>query len=507
MTLKTLGNFGLEEYDRRQISVETADRFGVFTGRFDGETQKVVPDSAGNILVFPYIEHEREVGEKYRAPGKRFWQREGSRKTFYNADCMDDPALEDGRLSLVVTEGEFDAQTAAEGGFLAVSCPDGAPAVPKGRAFDDLDPLQPEQEREGKFEYLWNNRDRLKKIKRFIIATDDDGPGKRLGLELVRRLNAARCFFVTYPEGCKDLSDVRMKLGPEAVAAVINGAKPFPVRGLYRLSDYPDLPTIETFSTGWSTINDRIRVFPGELLVVTGVPGHGKSQWVFNLLVNLGRLHSWVSAIFGPEMPTVPHTRGILRKIVHGREPTTIDDIRRTDAFLERHFLFIDADPTGQADTDFTLEWIIERAADAVLRDGIRVLVIDPWNEVEHAKLKGESSSDYIGRSLRALRRFARLWGVMVIIVAHPTKDIADRGKVRTPGLYDIDGAAHWFNKCDHGVVVERPESNEGEAWIWIPKVKFEGTGERGRVSMRFDKTSGRFLLLDGRDEMTEVLL
>jgi len=55
------------------------------------------------------------------------------------------------------------------------------------------------------------------------------------------------------------------------------------------------------------------------------------------------------------------------------------------DRWIEDRFLFIDHD-FDDPDDDVTLEWIIERAADAVLRYGIRCLVIDPWNEIEHAR-------------------------------------------------------------------------------------------------------------------------
>src|SRR5829696_850497 len=72
----------------------------------DGEPR---PDPAGNILVFPYIEGGSEVNAKYRTMGeKRFWQRKDARKTFFNADVLDDPALERGDHALVITEGELD---------------------------------------------------------------------------------------------------------------------------------------------------------------------------------------------------------------------------------------------------------------------------------------------------------------------------------------------------------------------------------------------------------------
>ena len=93
-------------------------------------------------MVFPFLERGVVVNEKYRAPGKKFWQRAGGRRTFWNSDALDDPALEAGHQALVITEGELDALTAIECGFpLSVSVPDGAPPVPEGEKPDDLGPI------------------------------------------------------------------------------------------------------------------------------------------------------------------------------------------------------------------------------------------------------------------------------------------------------------------------------------------------------------------------------
>jgi twinkle protein len=484
--MKTLGPVGLEAFERRAIDPETAARFAIYTAsrKADGE---VIPDSAGNIVVFPFVEHGAVVNEKYRGPGKKFWQRTGGRRTFWNADALDDPSLETGQQALVITEGELDALTAIESGFpLSVSVPDGAPAVPEGREPDDLEPIDSGSENGGKFEFLWNNRDRIKRIKRFILAVDNDPPGKRLAAELVRRLSAARCMFVEYPVGCKDLNDVAMRSGREGVAAVLNAAKPYPVRGLYRLSEYPDQEPLRVYSTGWWTVDRHVQVFPGEFMVVTGIPSHGKSTWVLNLLCNVAALHGWRSVVFSPEMPTVPHLRDKLRRMRGGARPDV-------DAFLDEYFRFIDSDPTGREDQDFDLDWIIDKATDAVMRDGVRVFVIDPWNEVEHAKRKDESGTDYIGRSIRALKRFARLYEVAVIVIAHPTKDVGKDGKSRPPTLYDIEGSAHWFNKCDHGLIIDRPDPLVDEAVLRVAKVRFDESGEKGEVRMRFDRYSCRY--------------
>lgn len=500
MTSKTLGAIGVAAFEGRGISPETAARFGIYTARRrdDGDTE---PHEKGNIIVFPFVDRGAVVNEKFRGPGKKFWGRTGGKRTFWNADALDDPALADGRLPLIITEGEIDALSAIECGFpVSVSVPDGAPGVQEGEDPEKLAPLDPKAEEAGKFEFLWNNRERLARVKRFVLAVDNDAPGKRLAAELVRRLSAARCSFVVYPNGCKDLNDVLKRHGPEEVARVLNAAKPYPVRGLYRLSEYPAHNALVTFETGWWTLDKHLRVFSGEFMVVTGIPGHGKSTWVLNLLANVADLHGWRSAIFSPEMPTVPQLRDKLRRIRAQRpfDELSEDMIVDADAWIEQNFVFIDVDPTGKDDEEYDLDWVLERATDAVLRDGVRVFVIDPWNEIEHAKRRDELMTDYIGRSLRALKRFARLYDVAVIVIAHPTKDIAKDGKSRPPTLYDIEGSSHWFNKCDHGVVVDWPDSNIDESVIRVAKVRFEESGERGQVRMKFNRLSGRYnLLLD----------
>jgi hypothetical protein len=76
-------------------------------------------------------------------------------------------------------------------------------------------------------------------------------PGRRLGLEFARRLGRSRCAMVSYPtEPCvpdsdgvlrpaKDLNEVLHHFGSEAVLGCIDAAKPFPVQGLYKLTDSP----------------------------------------------------------------------------------------------------------------------------------------------------------------------------------------------------------------------------------------------------------------------------
>jgi twinkle protein len=52
-----------------------------------------------------------------------------------------------------------------------------------------------------------------------------------------------------------------------------------------------------------------------------------------------------------------------------------------------------------------TIDDVLERAQDAVYRYGIRGLVIDPYNEMEHNRPKQMSETEYVSQLLSKVRR------------------------------------------------------------------------------------------------------
>ena len=55
-----------------------------------------------------------------------------------------------------------------------------------------------------------------------------------------------------------------------------------------------------------------------------------------------------------------------------------------------------------------------------MIRDGANMLIVDPWNEVEHRRRGNESVADYTNRAIRGFKRFASSYDVCTAIVAHP---------------------------------------------------------------------------------------
>jgi twinkle protein len=180
--------------ESRKVDIEVALRHLVHTVRADSNykvNKLMVPDVKGTILAFPFVDHGKIVGTKYRSTGvKKFWQAPGGTPTFYGADIMDDPAFlahpkdPENAQALTIVEGEIDKLAVETAGNpFVVSVPEGAPPPSKDHKLHEE---RSGSDEAGKFKFMWNNRERLQRIRRCVLAVDDDAPGKRLADELIR---------------------------------------------------------------------------------------------------------------------------------------------------------------------------------------------------------------------------------------------------------------------------------------------------------------------------------
>lgn len=484
----------------RKISLSVAEAMGLYSGKLG--PNGVDADPEGKVLVYPYMENGVAVNEKFRAPGKRFWQRKDGKKIFYNREAMTDPAVLDGTYPLVIVEGENDALAVMTADYpYVMSVPDGAPpartpdgkliSVPDGTS--DIDP-----EHDDKYSFILNDWELLAKVPRIVIATDADEPGQRLAKELVRRLDKIRCSFVSFPGGHKDFNEVLINFDEKMILDIIAAAKPYPISGVYTYQDLPPEPEIVGMATGFGNLDEYLRPYSGALMVITGLPGHGKSTFSTQLAANMAYLHGWCFGIASYEMRIKPYvTRQLKNSFIRMRNmyPEGSDANSTPDKFLDRRFCFIAPDP--EDDIDHDLNWLIERMTTAVIRHGMRGCIIDPWNEIDHLKAKDESTTEYIGRALRKLKVFARRYDCLVIVVAHPDKSARHR-EAEDIGLIDISDSAHWANKADIGVTVGRiGDVRIGTTTgIYIKKTRYQPeAGGPGEAIMEFDRNVRLFVM------------
>jgi twinkle protein len=484
---------------KRKIDPDIAIRMGTYSAS-RGPDGSVISDPNGEIIAFPFVKDGEIVGHKYRGPHKTFWQQANGRKQFYNADILTDPALHDGSVPLVITEGEVDALAVATAGHpYVVSVPDGAPpprdadgrTIIVPRTTDDIIP-----EADTKFGYITADWESLTKVRRIIIAVDNDDAGRRLGDELVRRLDRIRCSFVTFPDGCKDFNEVLVEYGDLTVRDIIAAAKPYPVDGVYKLSDFPEEDPIKTYTTGWGQLDEIFRPYLGAFVVVGGFPGHGKSTWTMQLATNMARLHGWNVAVASFEMRIVPYvTDTIMATYLQGPVAFAApQNKRRAWQFVEEKFTFIAPDRSDN-DTEHDIDWLLERMSVAVIREGARMVLIDPFNEIEHRKRHDESMTEYIGRAIKKLKGFAMQYNVLVCVVVHPTKASSHLDS-EDLSLYSLADSSHWANKADMGVIVGRVGDPKVDVitGVYIKKIRYQpDAGTLGDAFLTFDKSTRLF--------------
>lgn len=431
---------------------------------------------------FPFFRKGEAVNVKSRTLDKAFRLETNAERIFYG---MDDVTGD----TAIIVEGEIDKLSMEEAGFKnCVSVPDGAPAV---NAKDYT----------SKFSFLDGCEGWLAKIKTVIMAVDNDDPGRKLEEELTRRIGKHKCKRVQWPEGCKDANDVLVNHGRESLSACILNSRDYPIDGIFSISDIePQIDALYAMgsprgeSTGWPTVDHHYTVRTGEFTVVTGIPGHGKSEWCDALMMNLTH-KGWAFAIFSPEnQPLERHFVKLAEKFIekpffpgyHQR----IDKLELGAAkrYLEDSFTFI-----LPPDDSLTVDGILNLAKIVILKKGVKGIVIDPWNEIDHTRPSNLTETEYISSSLTKIRRFARQYGVHVWLVAHPTKlRKMDDGKYPPPTPYDISGSAAWRNKADNCITIYRHiDSNQVE--IHIQKIRFKEIGEIGMVALGYNRLNGRY--------------
>ena len=478
----------LQFFERRGIDRSVVEQFGIRQDMvYFPQIEARVP-----AIVFPYRRKAEVVNCKYRALSvgadqkKMFRQETDAEKIFYNVDSLV------GQTTAYVVEGEMDVVACAMAGLLAVvSVPDGAP---------------PEHSKPTakKFEYLVNCESALAPLTKIILAVDGDGPGHALEEELARRLGQERCWRVQWPEGCKDANDVLVSQGKAALRDVLANAKPWPIENFVSIIDITtDIYALRRraiprgASTGWPSLDEFYTVMPGEMTIVTGTPGSGKSEFLDALMLNLMQREAWPVLYCSPEnLPVTRHARKLIEKYHGGpfydygpQAGMTDRQIYEALEFMQPLVAFISPDDS------LTIDGVLKRARADVFRRGLKGLVLDPWNEFDHRRAPGLTETEHISASLGMIRRFAQMNGAHVWVVAHPAKLQKDLdGQYPVPRPYDISGSAHWFNRADNCVTVWRNmQDPAADTEIHVQKVRSKYVGQVGTVTLAWDKYSGRY--------------
>ena len=475
--LTKLSESTLKYFETRCISNNTLLRFKVT------ESIEYMPKAQAEVpaICFNYYRDEELINIKYRAKNKDFKLAKNAELIFYNIDAIKETT------TAIIVEGEIDALTLYEcGHYNVVSVPNGA-----GNNLQYLDNC---------YQYFENKT-------KVIIATDNDEPGNNLCEELARRIGKEKCYKVLYPDDCKDINDVLVKHSKAIVDNVINKATCFPIEGIHTMDDmYEDVCNYylngypkgsETCITG---LDELLTFAGGQITMITGVPGSGKSEFLDYIMTKLAMNHRWKWGVCSFEnQPSAFHVTKLQEKVTgkafNKRDDPEYrlneDEFRYSIGIIDEHFSFININKV-----DVTVDGIIDKARELVHRKGIKGLIIDPWNYIEHKVPPNQTETQYISESLTKFKAFALLTNIHIFIVAHPTKiaKSKDTGEYEVPTLYNISGSAHFFNKTDNGICIHRSFKPPFLVTCYVQKVRYSWLGKVGYASFTYNTLKRQYI-------------
>ena len=465
-------------FEGRGVALDNLDTLPAMT-----TGTKVFAGEKKAAVGFVYGPRENPTAIKWRSIDGKGFTCDGAPRAFYGIEQVGEDDEE-----LTIVEGECDVIALASVGIKAVSCPNGAPIKASQHRID------PEEDK--KFNFIWNERDRLERCKKIILATDNDSAGEALAEEIARRVGRAKCWRVKFPEQIKDGNDAVQWLGAEETQNLFENPEPVPLSGVYSAADYTDAVK-EIYanghgrgaSTGFDSIDDLFTVAEGQLSIVTGMPSSGKSEFIDQVMINLAQREGWKFAVCSFENPPHMHIAKLAEKITAkpfysgSGQRMTEPELEEAVSFIDNHFMFLESKDGNLS----TIDSIIDRTKQAVMR-GANGLLIDPYNYIEAGS--GEEYSN-ISQMLTRITSFAKAYGIHVWFVAHPQKMYPrDDGTYAVPKGMNISGSAAWFAKADLGITVHR--GDEGvEVHCW--KSRFKWVGQQGVAVLDYDLSTGRY--------------
>lgn len=479
-----LSEAGTQFFVNRHISKEAVEK------------HKIVEDRKGNIA-FPYLENGQIINAKYRGiTEKKFYQSAGAKQIMYNMDNVRESWLEAKHKSLIICEGEFDSLAWETAGIpYSTSVSQGAPNV-KDENVDK------------KLECITNSYELFDEADTIYIGVDNDANGKRLERELIRRFPYEKVRIIDYGSW-KDANDYLKWEGKEALVKLISEAQQPKIEGIFtaedsisELQEYLEKGLPKGTTTYFPSI-DKHWKWRSDVNLVTGYNNEGKSLMMLQLAIVKAKRDGWKFAIFSPENLPQAELWEDMAHAYSGKSMDTaagkgqMDEKQLLEAvhFLKEHFFLVSPEEGSKVET------LIEKFKNLVHTKGIRGIIIDPYNQIEHRLELGETEHLYASRFMSILKAFQVQYKICIILVMHmiTPRNVAKDDDYPEPDRYGIKGGGTFSDKADNVLIVWRPNArtNPLDPLVMfksdkIKKVKL--TGHRGACYLSYDWKTNRYI-------------
>lgn len=379
----------------------------------------------------------------------------------YNIDCIrpkvnDNDDDNDNRL--YITEGEKDCLTLRHIGFrYVISMSNGAQTDP-AKTFEAF-------------------RTWLEPFRKIVICGDKDKPGRQMVQRLTEYFDDREVFTVDWDQRQfgKDITELYQRHGEELARDMVLHAEPVLRNDIVDCCSPEDMDEIcnmgcdperaDKYSVGIGPFTDRhFMLTPeGGLIIVTGTPNTGKTDWLNFLTTSLMAKRGSDVCYCSFETPNKKRHLARLAQEWIGSTPakalTREQHLQFVRCVVEKaHHLRMRRERPTAAN--------ILRKAETVLRKHPRMeyLVIDPYLYMDLGRGRGVTETEAIKEMLTVVQEWAQDHHVWVFIVAHPRKLNKEDGtdEFERIDMYTIAGSANWANIADYILTLERVRKDDG---------------------------------------------
>lgn len=257
-------------------------------------------------------------------------------------------------------------------------------------------------------------------------------------------------------------------------------------------------------TTFYPELDNHFRWMKGEVTVMTGHSGHGKSTLLNQLLliraVKTGEKFGFLSM---EQYPPVYFYKELIRsyigKPLERDNPArmTRQEYERGMEFVREHFFYVYPEKDEP-----TPDYTYARFAEMIIKHGVDGVVTDPYNSQAHDYTQSGGRDDrYIASMLNKAQRFALTNNVYNVIVAHP-KNIGknEDGSFKEPTADSVSGGVSWWQRTDNMLVFHRPslplDYQDPTCTLSSVKIKKQPlNGRPGKVFMVYDYQKGRYFI------------
>ncbi len=261
-------------------------------------------------------------------------------------------------------------------------------------------------------------------------------------------------------------------------------------------------------STGIQALDEFYMIKKGYPLFVAGNPGSGKSEFIFDILMNTSILYGWKHFVYCGEGGNIEH---IFNELLHKylekpyKYATEVEKVK-SEYFVNEHFI------VANHENDYTISEFYELVLKAEIEYNIKfdTTVFDPFNDIkDEVSMFGGREDKYLAYALKEARISSKKYNRTDILVNHvadvQTKIDKETGKTYLPVAQPTQwaGGRTWWRRAFVMILVYKPYSwrkdengvpyEENEGHVIIQKFKPKGVGKKGLCRIYWDWKKNRY--------------